>query len=190
MLQIVEPGQDLLSPNKELPPHDGQVESPLAIKEHIYAPTGRYEVGRLANTGKNLWTIEPAVGVMYFGQKNGREASLFLGADFNFENDDTEYQTGTQLHLDGTLAQHFPMGGGLLGVGVNGYWHEQVEGDSGDGATFGDFKGRTAGLGPVLSYAGKIGDTDLIAEIKWLHEFEKKNRLEGDYFWVKVVFKF
>lgn len=156
----------------------------------IYAPTGRYEVGRLANTGKNYWTIEPAVGLMYFGQKNGREASLFLGADFNFENDDTDYETGTQLHLDGTLAQHFPLWNGLVGIGVNGYWYEQIEGDSGDGATFGNFRGRTAGLGPVLSYAGKIGDTDLIAEIKWLHEMETRNRLSGDYLWAKVVFKF
>jgi hypothetical protein len=41
----------------------------------IYVPTGRYEPGRLANTGKNFWTIEPQVGFMSFGQKNGIEAS-------------------------------------------------------------------------------------------------------------------
>lgn len=50
-----------------------------------YAPTGNYEVGRLANTGKNFWTIEPVAGLMYFGKKNGIEASLFFGADFNTE---------------------------------------------------------------------------------------------------------
>ena len=33
----------------------------------IYAPTGDYEVGRLANTGKNFWTFEPTLGLMYFG---------------------------------------------------------------------------------------------------------------------------
>jgi hypothetical protein len=32
-----------------------------------YAPTGNCAVGRLANTGKNFWTIEPVVGFMYFG---------------------------------------------------------------------------------------------------------------------------
>lgn len=156
----------------------------------IYAPTGRYEVGRLANTGKNYWTIEPTVGFMYFGQKIGLEASAFLGADFNFENPDTDYRSGTQLHLDGILAQHFPLWGGLAGVGVNGYWYEQVEGDSGAGANLGDFKGRTAGLGPVLSYASKLGDVDLIAELKWLHESETKSRPEGDYIWFKLVAKF
>ena len=58
----------------------------------IYAPTGTYEPGRLANTGKNYWTIEPQVGFMYFGQKNGIQASVFLGADYNFENPDTNYE--------------------------------------------------------------------------------------------------
>lgn len=156
----------------------------------IYAPTGRYEVGRLAHTGKNYCTIEPTVGFMYLGQKNGIEASAFLGADFNFENPDTDYRSGTQLHLDGTLAQHFPLWGGLAGAGVNSYWYEQVEGDSGAGANLGDFAGRTAGLGPVLSYATKLGDVDLIAELKWLHEFETKRRPEGDYIWFKLVAKF
>jgi hypothetical protein len=121
---------------------------------------------------------------------NGREASLYLGADFNTENPDTNYKTGTQLHLDGTFAQHLPLFGGLAGVGITGYWYEQVTGDSGSGANFGDFKGRTAGLGPVVSYVFKIGSVDMIAEAKWLHEFETRNRLEGDIVWFKLVAKF
>ncbi len=155
-----------------------------------YAPTGDYEVGRLANTSKNFWTIEPTVGLMYFGVRNGIEASVFLGADFNTENPDTDYQSGTQAHVEGTLAQHFPLFRGLAGVGVNGFWYEQVSGDSGSGAAFGDFKARTAGLGPVLSHAFKIGKTEMIAELKWLHELETKNRLKGDTVWFKLVAKF
>lgn len=155
-----------------------------------YAPTGSYELGRLANTGKNFWTIEPTAAVIYFGKTNGLEASLFVGADFNFENPDTNYQSGTQLHLDGTLAQHFPLWGGLAGAGVNGFWYEQVDGDSGPGATFGDFKGRTAGLGPVISYVIRIGGRDIITELKWLHEFETQKRLDGDYIWFKALVKF
>jgi hypothetical protein len=156
----------------------------------IYAPTGDYEVGRLANAGKNFWTLEPTVGLMYFGQKNGIEASLFAGMDFNTENKDTQYQTGNQFHLDGTLAQHFPLAGGLAGVGVSGYWYQQVTGDSGPGATFGDFEGRTAGIGPAISYTRKIGNVDMLAELKWLPEIETRRRLEGDYIWFKLAFKF
>lgn len=154
----------------------------------LYAPTGGYEPGQLANTGKNFWTIEPAVGLMYFGQQNGREASLFLGADFNQENPDTNYKSGTQVHLDGTLAQHFPFANGLAGAGVTGFWYRQVTGDNGAGASFGDFKAQSNGIGPVISYTRKIGNADLLTELKWLHEFGVERRPEGDTIFLKIMF--
>ena len=155
-----------------------------------YAPTGNYKVGRLANTGKNFWTVEPTLAFMYFGQKNGIEASLFVGADFNQENSDTDYKSGTQGHLDGTLAQHFPFAGGLVGVGVTGYYYKQLDGDSGDGASFGDFEAKSVGGGPVISYAAKAFCSELITELKWLHEFDTERRLEGDTVFLKVLYKF
>ncbi len=162
----------------------------INMRVTFYVPTGDYEVGRLANTGKNFLTIEPTVGFMYLGQKNGREASLFFGADFNQKNDDTDYQSGTQIHFDGTLAQHLPLWGGLAGIGLSGYWYRQVTGDSGSGANFGDFKAQANGLGPVLSFASNAGGNDVIAELKWLKEFGNENRLEGDTLWFKILGKF
>jgi hypothetical protein len=155
-----------------------------------YAPTGDYQVGRLANPGKNYWTVEPTLALMYFGQKNGFEASLFAGYDFNTENNDTNYKTGNQFHMDGTLAQHFPLAGGLAGAGVTGFWYQQVTGDSGAGATFGGFEGGASGIGPAISYTKKVGNVDMMAELKWLHELETTRRLEGDYIWFKLVLKF
>jgi len=154
-----------------------------------YAPTGSYELGRLANTGKNFWTIEPTAAVVYLG-KNGIEASLFAGIDFNFENPATNYRSGTQVHLDGTLAQHFPLMGGLAGIGVSGYYYQQITDDSGTGATLGAFRANTVGFGPVLSFVSKIGGLDAIAELKWLHETSTQNRLQGDTVFFKGVVKF
>lgn len=156
----------------------------------FYAPSGSYEVGRLSNTGKNFWTAEPTIGLMYLGKQNGIEASLFTGVDFNRENPATQYKSGTQFHVDGTLAQHFPWQGGLAGVGLTGYVYRQVSDDSGPGATLGAFRAKTTGLGPVASFATKAGGHDLIAELKWLHELEVQNRLKGDYVWLKVIYKF
>lgn len=156
----------------------------------FYAPTGSYEVGRLANTGKNFWTVEPTVGFMYFGQKNGIEASIFVGADFNRSNPDTDYKSGTQLHVDSTFAQHFPWQGGLVGLGLNAFYYQQVTDDSGSGATLGGFRGKTLGLGPVASFVTKVGGHDTIAELKWLHENATEKRLQGDTVWLKVLYKF
>ncbi len=156
----------------------------------FYAPTGGYRVGRLANTGKNFWTTEPTVGFMYFGQKNGIEASVFMGVDFNRRNADTDYKSGTQLHFDATFAQHFPWLGGLFGVGLNSFYYKQVSADSGSGASFGAFEGKTAGLGPVASFVAKAGGHDLIGEFKWIRENTTQNRLKGDVVWLKVIYKF
>ncbi len=154
-----------------------------------YAPTGEYEVSRLANTGKNFWTIEPTVAFMYFGQKNGRELSVFTGIDLNTENPDTRYKSGAQFHLEGTFAQHLPLMGGLAGLGVSSFYYQQVRDDSGEGATFGAFRATDAGIGPVFSFVMTLGGKDLLVEAKWLHEYHTKNRLQGDLLWVKVMLK-
>jgi hypothetical protein len=156
----------------------------------LYAPTGSYKVGRLANTGKNFWSVEPTVALMYFGQNNGIEASLFGGLTVNQENPDTDYRSGNQFHLDGRLAQHFPFAGGLTSVGITGYYYKQVTGDSGSGATFGDFKAKTVGIGPSVSYIKKLNNSELLAELKWLHETTTQNRLQGDTIFLKAMLKF
>lgn len=156
----------------------------------VYAPTGSYKVGRLANTGKNFWSIEPMIGLMYFGQKNGVEATLFAGLTINQENPDTDYKSGNQFHIDGTLAQHLPFAGGLSSIGVTGYYYEQVAGDSGAGATFGDFRAMTTGIGPSFSYVKKLNGSELLTELKWLHETSTRNRLKGDTVFLKAMLKF
>lgn len=156
----------------------------------LYAPTGSYDVGSLANTGKNFWTLEPTIASIYINPKNGREFSVFAGIDFNQENDDTDYKSGNQAHIDGTFIQHLPLWGGIAGFGATGYWYQQVTGDSGDGAIYGDFKAKTVGAGPVLAYSTKAGGIDIVAELKWMHELETKRRAEGDTVFFKVLAKF
>jgi hypothetical protein len=156
------------------------------VRLGIYAPTGDYDKGRLANVGKNYWTFEPAVSLSYISSKIGLELTAFAGMDFNTENHKTDYQTGTQFHLDFTAAEHLPLFGGVIGVGANFFYYQQISGDSGSGAILGDFKGRTVGIGPVLSYMTKIWKKDLVSEVKWLPEIEVKNRFKGDYIWFKL----
>ena len=157
------------------------------VRLGIYAPTGDYDKGKLANVGKNYWTFEPVVSVSYISSKIGLELTGFAGMDFNTKNDDTDYQTGDQFHLDITAAEHLPLFGGIIGLGANGFYYQQVTGDSGSGAILGDFKGRTEGIGPVVSYATKVWQKDLVAEVKWLPEMSVENRLKGDYIWFKMA---
>ena len=122
----------------------------------IYAPTGDFKKGALANVGTNYWTFEPGAAASYLSSKYGFELTAFTGFDFNTENGTTNYQTGDQFYLDGTLAQHLPLFGGFVGVGANGFFYQQITGDSGSGAKLGGFEGMTAGVGPAVSYAYSV----------------------------------
>ena len=156
----------------------------------IYAPTGSYEIGRLGNTGLNYWTFDPNVGVSYNNPKSGFNAAAHLGYAMNTENGATHYKSGDYLHVDASVQQIFPLGSGFANVGAEGWYFQQETCDSGSGATLGCFRGRTAGLGPVLGYIQPFGDQKLIVELKWLPELETKNRLNGDLVWFKLIYKF
>ncbi|HSO81011.1 SphA family protein [Thiocapsa sp.] len=156
----------------------------------IYAPTGSYELGRLGNPGLNYWTFDPIVGAAYSGAKTGLNAAIHLGYAMNTENPDTDYRSGDLLHVDASVQQIFPLGSGYLNVGAEGWYFQQVTGDTGSGARLGDFEGRTAGIGPVIGYIQPLGQQKLVLELKWLPELETRNRLNGDYLWLKAVYKF
>jgi hypothetical protein len=152
----------------------------------IYAPTGGFTTGKLANTGKNYWTFEPGLNARYLGSTNGLELTGFAGFDVNTKNNATSYQSGSQFHLDVTAAQHLPLFGGLAGVGANLFYYQQISGDSGSGAMLGSFAGMTVGIGPVLSFVYKLGAVNLGAEAKWLPELDTTNRMKGNIAWLKL----
>jgi hypothetical protein len=156
----------------------------------IYAPSGDYQKNQLANQGLGYWTFEPGVLISYLGQKNGFEATTYIGYDINTNNNTTDYQSGQVFHIDTTVAQHLPLGKGIIGIGVNGFYLQQTTGDSGSGARLGSFEQRTAGVGPVLSYVQQFGKTTFAAEVKWLPQIDAEKTLQGNYVWCKMGVQF
>jgi len=158
----------------------------------IYAPTGDFTKGQLANVGLNYWTFEPVVSLSYLSSKIGLEVSAFAGLDFNTENNATDYHSGDVFHVDLTVAEHLPLSHyGVIGAGFNAFYWKQFTADSGSGAVLGSFEGRTQGIGPVLSYVSPpICGHTILAEVKWLPEIDVNRRLEGDYVWFKAVLAF
>lgn len=156
----------------------------------VYAPTGAYERGRLANIGRNYWTFEPGFNVSRISRKTGQEFTAFVACDFNTVNHATDYLSGDIFHIDVTVAQHLPKFGGIAGVGANLFYYRQITADSGSGARLGSFESQTSGIGPVLSYVTKTGrnkTNDLATELKWLPETNVLNRTKGDFVWFKLA---
>ena len=156
----------------------------------VYTPTGDYELGRLANPGLNYWSVDPFAGISYNNDKIGFNAGFNVGVMFNTENSDTDYRSGSMFHLDGSIQQMLPVGPGFASLGVEGFYLQQLNADSGQRDIFGDFKGRTVGAGPTLGYVLPIGENTLVTELRWLPELDTKNRLQGDSIWLKLVYQF
>lgn len=130
------------------------------------------------------------MGIAYTNAKTGFNALLHAGYAMNTTNTATDYKSGDLIHFDAAVQQLLPLGKGLLTLGAEGFWLEQLSCDSGTGATLGCFKGVTGGLGPVIGYVLPLGSESLIFELKWLTELETQKRLNGDFIWLKMAYKF
>jgi hypothetical protein len=147
-------------------------------------PFGEYSRTSLVNMGFNRWAADLTGSVTWLNPQSGFEVSLAAGFTFNGENPDTNYKTGTEFHLEGAVMRHLSRD---FAVGVAGYHYQQVTGDSGPGAALGDFKGRVSAIGPNLTYNFQVGTVHFLTSARWLHEFNAKNRLEGNAGFVTVT---
>ncbi len=146
------------------------------LYEFVITPTGDYDVDNVVNLGRNYWSFDTVFALTNLNMDKGREYSLVTGFMINEENDDTDYETGNELHIDAMFNQFFSE---TFALGLHGYYHDQLEGDSGGGAILGDFKGDSYGIGPSLLWIAGGGKFSVSAS--WLHDLDATNKLESDY---------
>ena len=173
----------------------------IATGADVIAPTGSYDKKDLLNLGANYYTIQATFAVSY-AQPEGINADLRLMHDYNFENKDTNYTSGRELHADYTLGWGF--GNGWT-AGIGGHAYQQISDDKcgsnckainpGTGvedpayfenmlkATHGN-RGRSFSVGPTVQYASAGG---WFFSAKYQQEYGVENRSEGDAFWLKFT---
>lgn len=143
----------------------------------VNVPVGSYDRRDLVNMGFNRWAADLTGALTWLDPKSGWEVSIAPGFTFNGENPDTHYTTGTEFHVEGAVMKHLSKS---VAIGVAGYHYQQITGDSGPGAVLGPFKGEVSAIGPSATYNFVLGSTPVLTSLRWYHEFNTKNRLEGD----------
>jgi hypothetical protein len=149
----------------------------IALSLPFYAPTGSYDPNRLANAGQNTWTFSPTVAYTRL-LAGGGEFTAVSAIDFYTRNDDTDYKNGAVFRIDAmwtaTIAPQWHLG-------VVGGWIEQIQDDSGPTADkLNGFKGYAVGLGPIVTWAGKIGNQPAAFSARWVYDVEARNRPKGN----------
>jgi hypothetical protein len=150
----------------------------------INVPIGDYQKGEIANLAFHRWAADVYGAATYLDPATGWDFSGVLGLTFNGENPATDYKTGTEFHYEGAITKHFNQ---QFSAGIVGYYYHQVTGDSGDGATLGDFKGQVAALGASVGYNFLVGQTPVATELKFYHEFAAENRAEGNAIFATIT---
>ncbi len=150
----------------------------------INLPTGRYDpYNPTRSIGTNYYSIEPVLAATYLNA-GGFELSAKLMYNFKTENNDTDYESGDEFHLDYLIGQHF----GPWAVGISGYYLKQTSDDRQNGRKVNPDgrRGQVFAFGPAIKYDYKgmsfIGT--------WDHETGAENRFEGDKFFFKFVTAF
>lgn len=139
-------------------------------------PVGSYDPNRLANIGIGHAAIDSGGGYTYFNEATGREFSAVLGVTYNFENNDTDYQNGIDIHLDWAVSQFLNK---HWQVGLAGYVYGQLTGDSGPRAFQDGLKSSVAAIGPQIGYSFTMNNQAAYMNLRAYWEFGAKNRVEG-----------
>jgi hypothetical protein len=148
-------------------------------------PVGAYDPNRLANLGIGHGAIDAGGGYTYFNPQTGHEFSAVLGFTYNFENQDTNYKNGIDMHLDWGASQFVTK---EWQIGLVGYFYNQVSCDSGSGDRVGCFESRVLGVGPQIGHIFKVSDDyQGYLNLKGYKEFDSEHRPEGWNVWVTLA---
>jgi hypothetical protein len=151
----------------------------------INLPIGSYDATRLVSLGLGHWGIDGGVGYTYFNPHTGNELSVVTGLTYNFINPDLNYKNGIDWHIDWAASKFVSK---QVHIGLVGYAYQQITGDSGLGATLGDFKSRVLGIGPQIGYLFPAGHMQGYVNVKGYWEFGAEHRPEGWNAWVTLAF--
>ena len=159
----------------------------MSLALPIYAPTASYSATSLANDGQNTWTFMPTISYTRLG-KDGGEFSAMGMLQFYTRNKDTDYQNGTLLVSELLWTKRVAASTNL---GVVAGLIYQLNDDTGPTADrLNGFNGNAVGLGPIVSWSGKLGGVPASLSARWVFDVNTKNRPKGSSISVGLTWLF
>jgi hypothetical protein len=144
-------------------------------------PVGAYDSTRLSNLGIGHGAIDGGGGYTYFNPATGYEFSAVAGFTYNLKNQDTQYQSGIDFHVDWGMSKFLSK---QVFVGLVGYGYQQITDDFGQNPILGGFRSRVVGIGPQIGYLFPVGDMQGYLNLKGYGEFDAANRPSGWNTWL------
>lgn len=147
----------------------------LSLSLRVWAPTGRYESGKLVNLSQNVWTVIPTLSYTRY-LPEGWEVSSVATLNFSTRNEASNYQSAPLFTLD--VLGSKKLGDGWA-IGAVAGLIEQIGKDSGPLADkLNGFRGNELAIGPIVTYSSKIGSLPLSSSFRWLNTVSQRDRMD------------
>jgi len=153
----------------------------------VVAPWGKYERQEVLNAGRYRWTIQPNFSYTLLYEPTGIELSQRTMYAINLKNDRTDYNSGDEFHLDWALGKRFGNG---WQAGLFGFFYKQITADDGRGATLGDLKGKSWGIGPIIQYSREYWGTPVTAALRVQKVMQHRKRTDDDSIMFNFIMSF
>jgi len=150
----------------------------------VYVPLGHFSAQNLANSTYNVYGYNQEFAVTWLASPR-LEISAAANLTFNGANPDTGYKAGAitdvDFNIDYAPFEKMPN----LQFGINGYYAQQIQNDSQNGATVGTGNRlRKLAIGPQIVYY--FNRTTAVA-LKWQNEVVARNTTKGNRIWVEFT---
>lgn len=146
----------------------------FAVSYGFWAPSGNYSPEIPARLGKGFWSHMFTAGATWYPD-DAKKWSLSILSRYEIQTEDTDFDItpGNAYTMEWGIGRTVV---GTLDVGAVGYWQLQTTRDSGTGAS--GVEDHVVGLGPEVG--GVIPKAGIIATLRYLREFEARDRPEGN----------
>lgn len=149
----------------------------MSLSLPIYVPSADYDSNRLANLGQNTWTFMPTIAYTKLAADGGEFTALGM-LQFYTKNKDTDYHNAPILVTEAMWTTSVAK---QTNLGVVGGAIYQLSDDKGPTADrLNGFKGYAIGLGPIVTWSGKIGTSPGSLSARWVVDVDTKNRPKGN----------
>jgi hypothetical protein len=143
----------------------------------LIAPTGFWEPGFSPIVSLHRPAIDTGWAFTWTDKPTKLQVSGTAGFTFNFENPQTNYQSGNAFHWEWAVGIECIQG---LVIGVVGYDYRQLNGDSGSGDPVGPFRGSVDAIGAGLSYTTVIDKRPVTFNLRYYHDYDFDKLFHGD----------
>lgn len=153
----------------------------------VQIPLGTYQGSNPLNGATDAYAIRPKYTFTYLS-KGGFEVTAAITIEYDFKNRHEDYQTGVIGTVNAAVGQHI----GDFTVGLSGYALNQFNGDQMNGklAPNDGRKARVFALGPAIVYRDPNKQIGPVVSLKYLREFDARNRSQGNSIWLVVGYPF